>query len=55
MILNQSSGSNAVRSDTQADMYDDKSEYYIPNGAAKMDPERDFVSTLGHNKCYGEE
>jgi len=28
MVLNYSSVSNAVRSDTHADMYDDKSEYY---------------------------
>jgi len=55
MILNQSSDSNTVRGDMQTDMYDNKSEYYIPNWAAKMGPERDFVSTLWPYKCYGEE
>ena len=35
--------------------YDDKSEYYIPNWAAKMGSESDFVNTLRSYEFYGEE
>jgi hypothetical protein len=35
------------------DMYDDKSEYYIPNWAAKMGSESDFVNTLRSYEFYG--
>lgn len=34
-------------------MYDDKSEYYIPNWAGKMGPESGFINSLRSYKCYG--